>query len=53
MDAGVLDTTNGTLAYGEVAWSRRPDAGVKLEGDASHHTGDGGNRAGLPEESAI
>ena len=29
MDADAL-LTNGAEAYGEVVWSRRPDAGVKL-----------------------
>ena len=33
MDADVL-LTNGTLAYGEDVWFRRPDAGVKLCGKA-------------------
>ena len=38
VDADVL-TTNGTEAYGEVVWFRRPDAGVK--------------RCGLPREAMV
>ncbi len=45
--------TKGTFAYGEVAWSRRPEAGVKLAMMRRITLGDGGNRARLPEESAI
>ncbi len=46
--------TKGRFAYGEVVWSRRPDAGVKPADDAFRITsGDGGNSAWLPEESAI
>ncbi len=36
---------------GEVAWSRRPDAGVKFAGDASHHAGDGGKKARSPRRA--
>ncbi len=36
------------LAYGEVVWSWRPDAGVKLACDAAHHADDGGKKARSP-----
>ena len=48
MDADVL-TTNGTEAYGEVVWFRRPDAGVKFCGLSREMTG---TRKPVTEKSA-
>jgi len=43
--------TNGAEAYGQGAWSRPPDAGVKSDGD--HPAGDGGYQARYSGESAL
>ncbi len=43
--------TNGTFAYGEAVWSRRPDAGVKFGDDASHRADDGGKKARSPRRA--
>jgi hypothetical protein len=40
--------TNGAEAYGEVVWSRRPDAGVKF---ADSFAGDGGKKARSPRRA--
>ncbi len=42
--------TNGVVAYGEVVWSRRPDAGVKFAGLPAS---DGGKKAGHRGEREI
>ena len=36
------------VAYGEVVWSWRPDAGVQIGDDAPHYAGDGDNKARSP-----
>jgi hypothetical protein len=40
--------TNGAEAYGEVVWSRRPDAGVKF---ADSSASDGGKKARSPRRA--
>jgi hypothetical protein len=52
VDADVL-LTNGTEAYGEVAWFWRPDAGVKFFEKQTLLRGDGGKKAGHQGERAI
>ena len=47
MDADAL-LTRGAEAYGEVVWSRRPDAGVKL---AESFVSDGGKKARSPRRA--
>jgi hypothetical protein len=46
-----LRLTSAADAYGENAWFRRPDAGVKFVRDKLL-AGDGGKRAGLTRKSA-
>ena len=43
--------TNGTEAYGEVVWSRRPDAGVKPFEKQTLLRGDGGKKARSPRRA--
>jgi hypothetical protein len=50
VDADVL-TTNGTEAYGEVVWSRRPDAGVKSFEKQTLLRGDGDKKARSPRRA--
>ena len=45
-----MPLTNGTEADGEVVWSWRPDAGVKL---VERSASDGGNKAGHRGEREI
>jgi hypothetical protein len=45
--------TSGIFADGEVAWSWRPDAGVKSVMMLSHRAGDGGKKAGHQGERDI
>jgi hypothetical protein len=47
VDADAL-LTNGAEAYGEVVWSRRPDAGVKF---AESFASDGGKKARSPRRA--
>src|SRR3984893_17291726 len=43
--------TNGTEAYGEVVWSRRPDAGVKSFEKQTLLRGDGDKKARSPRRA--
>ena len=47
-----MPLTNGADAYGEVVWSRRPDAGVKFV-RSKLLAGDGDNEPGPTGESTI
>jgi hypothetical protein len=48
----VCARTNGMCADGEVAWSWRPDAGVKLAKMLKRLAGDGGKKARFTGEIA-
>jgi len=52
MDA-IDHETNDVIADGEVAWSWRPDAGVKSAKMLPHLAGDGGKKARSPGRSRI
>src|ERR1700730_16594556 len=43
--------TNGTFAYGEVVWSRRPDAGVKFFEKQTLLRSDGDKKARSPRRA--
>jgi len=43
--------TNGSAAYGEVAWSWRPDAGAKSQSAQCAPWDDGGKKARSPGRS--
>src|SRR3982075_3525686 len=52
MDAG-LRLTNAAVAYGEIVWVRRPDAGVKFEGGQRCPRAMVSQKAGSPGRSRI
>jgi hypothetical protein len=52
MDATSVAGRATLFADGEVAWSWRPDAGVKLATMLTHRADDGGKKARLTRESA-
>ena len=52
MDA-IDHETNDVIADGEVAWSWRPDAGVKSAKMLPHLAGDGGKKARFTGESTL
>ena len=53
MDAGSVDTTSDIAADGEIVWSWRSDAGVKLAKTLTRLADDGGNQAWSPGRSRI
>jgi hypothetical protein len=48
----ILAPTNSIDAHGQVAWSRYPDAGIKLATMLAHYADDGGQKARRTGENA-